>query len=415
MLPMMLQTTPYITLVRPNQPHPVVYVTDTLGPEYPTTPSAPPDAVFGIITLDRRVVWRTDASALAALELAAPEPASTRDLVERFGGSLIEDLARNNWLQDPTVLCREYFLRTGQIEVTAHCNWGCRCCPVATDPKPRETMPMDLFEEIIDKLSPCKNVRFVTFHFFNEPTLDRHFEDRIRLLEQYGMRLSLATNLTALTPSKVRVLVETGVLHHLVVNLPTLDESEFSSFTGSRLYDNVIRNLDSAIKAQLPITIAVNGVGDGLVRNLRALKARYEPVGVEVRPTQTCDRAGVVKNEFSQGIATRGRLTGCSWPVNHAYFSVRGDMFICCNDYYQREIFGNIRDGSIDQIMTSPAAVQLRRRVFGVDIAPSDYVCRTCHDQTIDFVHRQFRPPATFPLSIEPRMSDPAGGGPSDG
>lgn len=399
MLPTELQTTPYITLMRPNEPWPVIYVTDTLGPEYPDAAPPPPEALFGIVPLDRRVVWRSDAAALDALEAAAPAPMPIRDLIASFGADVVDDLVWNNWLQAPDALCREYFLRTGQIEITAHCNWGCRYCPVATDPKPRETMPMDLFEEIIEKLSPYETIRFVTFHFFNEPTLDPHFEDRIRVLERYGMRLSLSSNLTALTPAKTKLLCETGVLHHLIVNLPSLNEPEFRHLTGSSLHAKVLRNLEPAIEACFPITIAVNGVGNSLDRNVRILKARYEHRSVEVRPTTTCDRAGVLTNEFSQQIAVTGRLTGCSWPVNHAYFSVRGDMFICCNDYYQREVFGNIRDGSLDDVMTSPLAVKLRRRVFGVDTAPSDYICRSCHDQTIDFVHRQFRPPATFRLS----------------
>ena len=125
----------------------------------------------------------------------------------------------------------------------------------------------------------------------------------------------------------------------------------------------------------------------------------YADRGVEIRATLTCDRAGTLEGDYNQGINISGRLNGCSWPVNHAYFSVRGDMFICCNDFYQREVFGHVRDGSLHDVMTSPAAVLLRRRVFGVEMAPKDYVCRGCHDQAIDFPHRQFRPLATFPVN----------------
>jgi hypothetical protein len=91
-----------------------------------------------------------------------------------------------------------------------------------------------------------------------------------------------------------------------------------------------------------------------------------------------------------------GRLTGCGWPVSHANFSVTGDMFLCCNDYYQREVFANIRDGSIHELMTSPAAVRLRQKGFGVTGAPADFVCRRCHNQKLDFPNREFRPIATF-------------------
>jgi MoaA/NifB/PqqE/SkfB family radical SAM enzyme len=398
-----LQTTPYITCVRPNEPLPIVYMTDTLGPEYPRMTAPPAGTEFGVIGLDRDVVWRNDATALVALESAARKPVATQELTARFGHPLISDLVANGWLQDPSQLCREYVLRTGQIEVTAHCNWGCRFCPVATDPKPRETMPLDLFEEIIAKLAPFPDIRYVTFHFFNEPTLDPLFAERIEILRKYGTKLSLATNCSALIQKKIDLLRESGVVHHLVVNLPSSSEDEFRQLTGSRHHSASVRNLESAIEAGFPITIAVNGIGPDVVGRLRVLRDRYEPLGVEVNAPLTCDRAGTIQGTYHQDIHVRGRLRGCSWPVNHAYFSVRGDMFICCNDYYQREIFGHVRDGSIHEVMTSSAAVKLRRRVFGVEEAPVDYICRTCHDQELDFAHRQFRPLATFPVIGAPQ------------
>ncbi len=400
MLPARLQTSPYLTCVRPGDESPVVYMTDTLGPEFPHMTAAG-DAAFGVIGLDRRVIWHRDPMGLSALQDAAPEPLSTRSLAERFGLDLIRDLVARGWLQDPSVLCRDYMLRTGQIEVTAHCNWGCSYCPVSVDPKPKATMPMDLFTEIIEKLQPHRDIRFVTFHFFNEPTLDKHFSERIDVLSEYGMKLSLSSNASALTSSKTKQLIDSEVMHHLVVNLPSLHEAEFSSLTAGSTFQQSMRNLDGVVAAEkFPITIAVNGVGESVSRRREELAAVYEPRGVEVVATQTCDRAGALENEYHQDIRVDARLRGCSWPLNHAYFSVTGDMFICCNDYYQRETFGNIRDGSVHEIMTSTEAVRLRRRVFGVEDAPADYICRTCHDQKLDFVHRQFRPPASFPLEV---------------
>jgi MoaA/NifB/PqqE/SkfB family radical SAM enzyme len=338
--------------------------------------------------------------------MAAAKPLDTTELVKTFDVELVEDLVSRGWLQNPSDLCREYWLTTGQIEITAHCNWGCKFCPVSRDPKPRETMPLPLFEEIIAKLAPIETIKYVTFHFYNEPTLDPHFDRRIEILQAYGMKLTLATNASALTPKKIGLLRDSGVLDHLVVNLPSLEEAEFRSLTGSHHHDISLRNLDAAIEADFPITIAVNGVGRDVLRNAQALKDRYEPLGAEVTATLTCDRAGAVGGKYHQNVRVDGRLRGCTWPVNHAHFSVRGDMFICCNDYYQREVFGNIGDGSVHEIMTSPAAVRLRRRVFGVESAPADYVCRTCHDQTLNFTRRHFRPLATFPLSSPPRVDD---------
>lgn len=393
----LLQTSPYLTCFTAGQPSSIVFAVDEVEPVFPDV--TPPDgAAFGVIGLDRNVVWHNNPNALHALQYAAAAPVLRQSLIEMYGTPLVSDLVGRAWLQRPEELCTEYFLTSAQIEVTAHCNWGCSFCPVATDRKPKATMPMPLFEEIIEKISPCDTIRCVTFHFYNEPTLDPFFEERIAVLQAHRLPLWLFTNASRLTENKIGMLKRSGVLGRLVVNLPALHEEDFLALTQSKTLAMTLRNLDVAIASGLPVEIAVSGTGEELTHRVSELRERYESRSVSVKPTLTSDRAGALTGGYDQAVRIEGPLRGCAWPVNHAYFSVAGDMFICCNDYYQREKFGNIREGSVNEIMTSPAAVLLRRRVFGVSDAPADYLCRRCHDQLIEFPRRQFRPLASFPV-----------------
>lgn len=393
----LLQTSPYLTFVRPGDKSPVVYAIDELTPAYPDV-TAPEWAAFGVIGLDRSVVWHGDAAALGALHDAAAAPVGRPALAAAHGPAVVDDLAGRGWLQRPEDLCAEYLLTTAQIEVTAHCNWGCGFCPVSLDRKPSATMPMPLFEEIIEKIAPYDTIRYVTFHFYNEPTLDRFFAERLAVLRAHGLRLRLFTNASRLTEEKIALLRQGDTLFQLVVNLPALDEDSFRDLTGTRGLARTLAGVEAALDAGLPMEMVVNGGGDDARRRLGELRERFEPRGVAVRSTLLSDRAGSLAEDYHQDVRVEGRLRGCGWPVNHAHFSVAGDMFICCNDYYQREKFGNIRSGSVHELMTGEAAVRLRRRVFGVDDAPDDYLCRTCHDQLPDFPRRQFRPLASFPL-----------------
>jgi hypothetical protein len=394
----LLQTSPYLTCFAAGQTSNIVYAVDEIEPVFPDV--KPPDgAAFGVIGLDRNVVWHNDINALDALQNAASAPVACQSLIETYGAQVVSDLVGRRWLQRPHELCTEYYLTSAQIEVTAHCNWGCSFCPVATDRKPKAIMPMSLFEEIIEKISPYDTIRSVTFHFFNEPTLDPFFEERVAVLQAYGLPLWLFTNATRLTENRVELLKRSGVLGRLVVNLPALQEEEFRALTQSKTaHAATIQNVEAAIAAGFPVEIWVSGAGEELTRRVDELRERYEPCGVSVKATITSDRAGTLSGRYNQAVRVEGPLNGCEWPVNHAYFSVTGDMFICCNDYYQRETFGNIRSGSVHEIMTSPEAVLLRQRVFGIAEAPADYVCRSCHDQLVDFPRRQFRPLASFPV-----------------
>ncbi|UQI49679.1 radical SAM protein (plasmid) [Streptomyces sp. HU2014] len=396
MLPDTLQTSPYLTRIDPGTDPPVTYWTDTFGAAYPEGDAPAADTVFGIVGLDRRIVWESNREMLDLLRACARAPRAAHHLAGLYGADRVAAATTRNWLQAPGQLCRDYRLVSGEIEVTAHCNWGCRFCPVATDPKPRQTMPMDLFKEIAAKLGEVSTIDYVTFQFFNEPTLDKHFIQRVEVLARHGMQLALYTNASALSQDKIDALRHHGVLRHLIVNMPSADPEEFAQLTGSRSYRHTVHNLGQAIDAGFRVQVVVNGVGERLVRNLDTVNRLYRPLGVEVYPSMTCDRAGDVGGDYAQEVRVEGRLNGCGWPVQHANISVRGDLFLCCNDYYQREVFGNIRDGSIHDLMTSEAAVRLRRRVFGVDDAPDDFLCRRCHNQLCDFPGRDFRPIATF-------------------
>ncbi|QFG23732.1 radical SAM/SPASM domain-containing protein [Actinomadura sp. WMMB 499] len=395
-LPGLLQTSPYLTHVTPGHEAPVVYMSDTFGPTFPS--GAPPgsDVLFGLVALDRTIVWQSDRLVLDMLRECASRPCGAARLAGRFGAERVSSAVRRGWLQAPDELCREYRLVSGEIEVTSHCNWGCSFCPVSIEPKPRRTMPMHLFEEVIGKLADVSTLEYVTFQFFNEPTLDRYFNHRVQVLARYGLKLALYTNGSALTGDKVDCLRRHSVLRHLIVNLPSADKDEFAELTGSRSYRQTTRNLERALEAGFPVQIVVNGAGARLARNLDALRRRYEPLGAQVCASQTCDRAGELRNEHFQDVHVAGRLTGCGWPVHHANISVDGDLFLCCNDYHQREVFGHIRDGSIDELMTSEMAVTARRKVFGVLDADDDFLCRRCHNQQPDYPGRDFRPLATF-------------------
>src|SRR2546421_254907 len=97
-------------------------------------------------------------------------------------------------------------------------------------------MPMPLFEEIVAKIAPYDTIRYVTFHFYNEPTLDRFFSERVAVLREHGLKLRLFTNGSNLTEEKIALLGEGDTLFQLVVNLPALNESSFHDLTGSKTF-----------------------------------------------------------------------------------------------------------------------------------------------------------------------------------
>ena len=87
----------------------------------------------------------------------------------------------------------------------------------------------------------------------------------------------------------------------------------------------------------------------------------------------------LLDNKYAQDINIEGVLRGgCQKLTQWINISVNGGFFICCNDYYQRSIYANIKDGSIDRIINSTAAILNRQFVFNSKKAPQEFLCRHC-------------------------------------
>lgn len=269
-----------------------------------------------------------------------------------------------------------------EIETSTHCNWRCVFCPVSIAPKPKRSMPIDLFQQIVDKAAAHPTVQFVTFNSYNEPTIDPGFAERVRRLAKTRLRLTLHTNGSGLDAAAIALLTTTRVASRIVFNLPALAEADFRALTGTSALARTVEAIDRAVAAGLPVGLSIQGTAQERRAHLPAIRERYGTLVEQCGPAEvgvvTSDRAGFLRNRYRRDVQASGPLRGCSMPLTWLHVGVNGDCFACCEDYRQQEIFGNIRDGSIDQLLRTPAAERLLRRVFGAEDAPEDFLCRRC-------------------------------------
>jgi len=99
------------------------------------------------------------------------------------------------------------------IETTQHCNRRCNYCPVSIDPKPRKFMNFQVFAEIVAQLRQIRFRGFLTYHFFNEPLLNRDLETLVRHASQQlpKARHVIFTNGDLLTSARAASLLSAGV------------------------------------------------------------------------------------------------------------------------------------------------------------------------------------------------------------
>ncbi len=224
------------------------------------------------------------------------------------------------------------------IETTQHCNRRCHYCPVSLDPKPVRAMERRVFEEIISQLSAIGFHGRLTYHFYNEPLLNRDLEI---LVAHAAGRLPAAshviyTNGDLLTEERAASLFSAGVTKFVVTD------------HGGRTLTELVMRVSRSPKFIHP----------------RVDFRRYTP------DTSLFNRGGLVK------VGNQRSLKYCAYPAYEMVIDVDGNVILCCNDYYGVHKFGNITTTPILEIWYSPEMSRLRARLLSghFDLP----ICCTC-------------------------------------
>lgn len=300
------------------------------------------------------------------------------------GGPGDEEMERAGWAVRDDV-SRQYRLKIVSLETMTACNQKCYFCPVSIAPREDSVMPAELFEEIVDQLTDFRStVESVFLQSYNEPTIDRRFVEHCQTLFAADLPVAVLSNGTGLVPAKVDALVESGPLRYLCINLSTLDRDRYRHDRGEDHAGLVLRNLDYVKDRPLAdrMTIVVLGIGDALHdRDFEQIARRFQGSRFEVQRHVVMDRAGWLEIGLKPP-ARKERLGGCdnvgSRPLQHLHITPRGTCVLCCEDYDERYVVGDLTRNTIAEVLAGDEVAKLRRWVYGIEESPADFICRNC-------------------------------------
>ena len=316
---------------------------------------------------------------LRALALGEGDPA-------RLDAGLRSALIGGGWLvEESEDLSSRFLLKYVSLEADSVCNQGCYFCPVSTHPREPHTMSLELYEEIARQLAEFKETLVgVSMINYNEPTVDKHFVERVAMLRRHGLPPAVLTNGWGLTPARVDTILELGGLKYLSVNLSTLDRARYAADRRGDHLPVVLRNLDYVKNIRLAETmeIAVLGQGDAVHRrDFEEISAAFAGTLFEAKYYEVMNRAGNVMIGLRPTQAI-GRLCGCeqtgSRPLQWVHITPRGECVLCCQDYHEQYVVGDLGEESLRSILTGPRLALMRRWAYGLEEAPADFLCRNC-------------------------------------
>ena len=53
-------------------------------------------------------------------------------------------------------------------------------------------------------------------------------------------------------------------------------------------------------------------------------------------------------------------------------------MVFCCEDYDEVHVVGDLTLATIEEVLSGPEIAKLRRWTYGIEEAPTDFMCRNC-------------------------------------
>ena len=295
-------------------------------------------------------------------------------------------LAAEGWLvpadDDPS---QRFLLKHVSLEAHTVCNQACYFCPVSIAPREDYFMPTELYERIVGELAAFRDTIEAVFMInYNEPTADKRFVEQVRAIRNAGLPPAVLTNGTGLTPQRVDALVEMGGLRFLSINLSTLDRERYQKDRGGDHLEMVLRYMDYAKDKPVAeeMDMIVLGTGDeNHRRDFQEISARFAGSLFRVKYYEVMDRAGYLQIGLKPALPNQ-RLCGCenlgSRPLQHLHITPRGKCVLCCEDYDEKYVVGDLTRESVHDVLTGPELARMRRMAYGLEEAPRDFICRGC-------------------------------------
>ncbi len=196
------------------------------------------------------------------------------------------------------------------IETFGYCNRKCSWCFNSDDLPPRKAgeMTEQLYFKIINELSITKYAGRISPHLYGEPLMDKRiikFISHARRKCQYAY-LRFSSNGDLLTEEKLLNLINSGLDMICITN-----------------YDETKK--DSLVEL--------------------AQKYHSQMVYRDFKDVTAVNRAGQIFNKESSK-----RDEPCTRVSRQLVIDWKGDVLLCCNDYYAKHVLGNVRDKSIIEI-----------------------------------------------------------------
>ncbi|MBD5516693.1 MAG: radical SAM protein [Lachnospiraceae bacterium] len=277
--------------------------------------------------------------------------------MNRYKNDYCKELAQRIFLEDLEDCY--YFPKYITIETCNNCNARCIMCPKGQkSTNSVQLMDETLFKKIVEEVQGYSNwIEMICLNSDGEPLLDKDIAHKIFRLKHIGIKhVQISTNAQLLSREKIRELLDSG-LDDIRISLDGYSKQVYEKIRQGLDYDIVKENTLNLIqmrnKAKSSMTIRMRMVE--LEENIgeREEWMRYwksqvnENDKVQLMPMHTW--SGTVVDEKKERIEYYSDKP-CVSVYSSFAINYNGIVQLCDSDVEQKEIVGDIREKSIQEI-----------------------------------------------------------------
>ena len=285
---------------------------------------------------------------------------------------------------------RPSFPRAVQFQTLSTCNARCIFCCHRHSPKeiPHGRMADAMINKIIaecgrhkfaaGRISPCLT---------NEPLQDKRMPDIIRSIHKHCgpfVKTKINTNASLLNEDMSRRLLDSG-LTYLWISVngyspETYRESMDLDFTAVMDNINVFLDMKKTLGRKRP-KVVITTIRTKLVENeLEKAREYWAQRDVVFKIHHLDNRTGEDLTADLRVSEEQGKLKPkrkCDLFLKQAYIVENGDMIICCHDWRQSVVVGNITNSSISEVWNSDHFKKLIYEYYAEKFNNLE-ICRNC-------------------------------------
>ncbi len=279
------------------------------------------------------------------------------------------------------------------IDTLNACNFQCRFCPtgdrelIRSIGRRTEVLPLELLDSILADLE-IYGGKIATIYLYKdgEPLLNRNLPEYIRRVKQSGVcrEVAIITNATLLTQAFSQELMAAG-LDKVIISLEGMTEKTYRDFAKARIrWDSLVSNIRylHAIKDACRVNIKINA--DIISpKEQAAFLEEFSPFAdnAYLEHTVNCWPNFTPKVPVNETVGVFGQERGTTTVCPYIFYSLavnsNGAVSLCCADWAQKLIIGDLKTESFDTIWRSKRLRRHRlKHLHGARF--SDPICGTC-------------------------------------